>query len=839
MLVLARILVCLPRLDTFRPPPSSRPPTDLCSRKSLDDLIRTSPRRRSAHTHLTYESFVQFLDIDDAVATECIAVLVKDTLKRARALHKAGGAATVTAASRTREREDRLARSRRQWNPTLAGSSNPESGTGHATAAEGLTPLRRQQTDETLAYDAILADAQRQVDAPLPSVHNYFEHFDPAIGLADVLGSADALAYPWAEEDEQRGTGGSGANAAGSGAPARTGTSTRGRAGAGAGAGAEGIDTAWPDFATGSWYEHAGAGLDAFRTAEDRAADDDDSGDSLRGLYDFTPGIPRDALAGTSRNRGARSSRSERQARAARDADDYAMVFGGDTDSTHSGESSPEEEGSDIDVVPLFERNTRRADAAQHALWRAQRLRDSSERRQQREARQTNAVPEAGSTAGGTASSTNTGSSSRFRIIERLEQRRREREQVNDRLRELRDRRGGNAASYEPLSIRHVLAAQNAPMRAQPTPTNAESLSSATALPIVIGRDFSEVPVNVRTSPDNTVRATYPSSHGQEHAQSSLHRSNSIRRSGFHSAPGSGNASYSTAGLSFPFTTRTTDPTTGSPIHSSATTASTSAGPSRLQPRSPFAHDDLFSLRRYQHQSAATPPSPPSGPSVLFGPRFSSDAPAASPPIIPSPRTAMRGISSAASASASASASSRARAALVSDTEASFSRVTSPARTSSFEQHAQQARQAARARREGQDADDVGAHRSSSTSAINERLIGDIRDAVRAHDQYQTLTMSVPLSAPADPEEVSEILGSSSAVAGLAVTGSGTSASTGTTAQQHAESSERLTRAPLISRRSLSGEAPVTQSASMPAPAAQAEERLLSLEEFVNFSGTG
>jgi hypothetical protein len=123
---------------------------------------------------MSYEKFVQLLDTEDAVAQKAIDIIVKDVFTRARGrkqaidearqLRDATTYSSVAAAAAAR-RGEAGEEARRAWHADVPSLSQRLHGWRYLNAGDADRPQ-----GEAAHYDAIIADAQRQVASPLPMV---------------------------------------------------------------------------------------------------------------------------------------------------------------------------------------------------------------------------------------------------------------------------------------------------------------------------------------------------------------------------------------------------------------------------------------------------------------------------------------------------------------------------------------------------------------------------------------------------------------------------------------------------------------------------------------------
>lgn len=130
---------------------------------------------------MSYEKFVQLLDPEDPVAQKAVDIIVKDVFTRARnkrqAIEEARNYHTssqpsyssIAAAAAARRNQAGSAEARRVWPAQAPSLSQRLHGWRYLQADD---PDRHQQhvpsAEDTAEYDAIIADAQRQVASPLP-----------------------------------------------------------------------------------------------------------------------------------------------------------------------------------------------------------------------------------------------------------------------------------------------------------------------------------------------------------------------------------------------------------------------------------------------------------------------------------------------------------------------------------------------------------------------------------------------------------------------------------------------------------------------------------------------
>lgn len=156
----------------------------------------------------------------------------------------------------------------------------------------------------------------------------------------------------------------------------------------------------------------------------------------------------------------------------------------------------------------------------------------------------------------------------RRRILQRLEQRRRDVAESSEQPRtQLPSSQSQSQTEDQPRSMSHRYPSYFNTSYSRAAP-NRNTNESSRPIPVIVGGDFSELPTAVSRSEGDTVRASY----------GSLHRSNSIRRSGFHAAREQQLQQNSppTIAVSDTLLPRTSE----SPLRSS---------PGRLQPRSPLS----------------------------------------------------------------------------------------------------------------------------------------------------------------------------------------------------------------------------------------------------------
>lgn len=126
---------------------------------------------------MSYEKFVQLLDTEDAVAQKAIDIIVQDVFTRARSRKQAIEEArqsrqptySAIAAAAAARRDQVGEQARRAWHGEVPSLSQRLHGWRYLNAED---PNRQHQhtspRDDAAEYDAIIADAQRQVASPLP-----------------------------------------------------------------------------------------------------------------------------------------------------------------------------------------------------------------------------------------------------------------------------------------------------------------------------------------------------------------------------------------------------------------------------------------------------------------------------------------------------------------------------------------------------------------------------------------------------------------------------------------------------------------------------------------------